>query len=64
MPIRWMSSYLHLPVQDWLLIALRRRQRKSIAFTIASWTLILGLILYVAAISIMLLNPRPPNSPK
>lgn len=58
MPIRWMSSYLDLPPEQWLLTALRRRKRKSRAFALATWILILGLLFYVAAISLMLLNPE------
>ncbi len=58
LPIRWMSSYMHLEMSDWLLVALRRRERKSRAFTIASYLLIVGMVFYIAAIAIMLLNPE------
>lgn len=57
MPVRWVTSYLHLPPEQWILTALRRRRRKSRAFALASAILILGLTFYIAAISIMLLNP-------
>ncbi|MBX7244773.1 MAG: hypothetical protein K1X53_04700 [Candidatus Sumerlaeaceae bacterium] len=58
MPIKWMSSYLHLPVQEYVLLSLRLRDRKGRAFTLASAVLILGMLLYVCAISYMLLHPQ------
>lgn len=57
MPIKWMSSYMHLEERDWLVTALRRRERKSRAFALASVILITGMVFYVASISIMLMNP-------
>lgn len=57
MPVRWVSSYLHLPPEQWVLTALRRRKRKNRAFALASAILVLGLTFYILAISIMLLNP-------
>lgn len=57
MPIRWITSYIHLPPRTWLLTALRRRRRKNKAFGIASMILVVGLVFYIVAISIMLLNP-------
>lgn len=58
MPIRWLTSYMDMDVEDWVLTALRRRRRKNIAYFIAIWVLIAGMILYVAAISIMLAHPE------
>ncbi|HNM45866.1 hypothetical protein IT571_00090 [Candidatus Sumerlaeota bacterium] len=57
MPIKWMSSYMHLDERDWLVTALRRRELKSRAFALASVILMIGMICYVSSISIMLMNP-------
>ena len=58
MPIRWLSSYLHLPMEDWLLTALRRRRKKNRAFRVASIIIVVGMIFYVAAVAMMLLHPE------
>jgi hypothetical protein len=49
---------MDLPQDQWLLIAIRRRNQKSRTFTLASVIFILGLALYIASISIMLANPE------
>lgn len=58
MPIRWVTSYLHLPPREWLLVALRRRTRKSQALRVAGMLMVIGMLLYLAAIAMMLLNPE------
>jgi hypothetical protein len=58
MPIRWISSYLHLGTDRWMLIAIRRRNRKNRAFRFAAALLILGMAFYITSISIMLLYPE------
>ncbi len=58
MPVRWVSSYLDLPKKKWLLVAIRRRNKKTRAFFAASMILIFGLLFYIASISIMLANPE------
>lgn len=58
MPIRWLSSYLHLPMEEWLLTALRRRRKKNRAFRVASIIIVAGMILYVSAVAMMLLHPE------
>ncbi|CAN5200333.1 hypothetical protein BH09SUM1_BH09SUM1_24490 [soil metagenome] len=58
MPVRWVTTYMHLPPEQWLLIAIRRRQKKNNAFHYAVILLVLGLVLYIASISIMLMNPE------
>lgn len=58
MPIRWITSYMNLPPRIWLLTAIRRRKKKNRAFAIASAVLIVGMVFYITAISIMLLNPE------
>ena len=58
MPIRWMTCYLHLPIEEWILVGIRRRRKKSRAIRISSAILVVGMILYVAAIAMMLLHPE------
>lgn len=58
MPIRWVSSYLHLPMDQWILVTLRRRQKKSRAVRVASAILVFGMLLYIGSIAIMLMNPQ------
>jgi hypothetical protein len=57
MPVRWITSYLHLGPDRWLAIAIRRRNRKTRAFWIASVVLLAGITLYLGAIAMMLLDP-------
>jgi len=57
MPIRWMSMDLHLPLEEWLLMTIRRRQKKTRAFRMASIVAVVGMALYIAAIAIMLADP-------
>jgi hypothetical protein len=58
MPIRWVSTYMHLPVEEWVLVTLRRRERKSRAIRIATAVLVLGMIFYISAIAMMLMLPQ------
>lgn len=58
MPIRWITSYLDESPQQWLLIALRRRRRKSRGFLAATILFVVGMLLYLAAIAIMLAFPE------
>lgn len=58
MPIRWVSVYMHLPVEDWVLVTLRRRERKARAIRVATAVLVLGMIAYMSAIGMMLLHPE------
>lgn len=58
MPIRWLTSYLDLPPRDWLLVAIRRRTRKSKALRIALYFVITGMVFYLTAIAIMLAYPE------
>jgi hypothetical protein len=58
MPIRWVSSYMHLPADKWVLATLRRRERKSRAIRVATGVLVLGMILYISAIGMMLVHPE------
>lgn len=58
MPIRWISSYMHLPADQWVLATLRRRERKSRAIRIATGVLVLGMIFYISAIGMMLVHPE------
>ena len=57
MPIRWVSSYMHLPVEQWVLVTLRRRERKSRAIRVATAVLVIGMVCYIAAIAMMLVHP-------
>ena len=57
LPIRWLSMDLHLPLEQWLLVAIRRRQKKSRAFRRASIVAVVGMVLYIIAIAIMLSDP-------
>lgn len=57
-PIRWVSADLSLPVEDWVLVTLRRRNRKSRAIRGATMVLILGMTVYLIAIALMLLHPE------
>ncbi|MEQ8820610.1 MAG: hypothetical protein RLY93_10220 [Sumerlaeia bacterium] len=57
MPIRWITSYLHLGQHQWLLTAIRRRNRKTRAFRFAAFLLIIGIALYGIAIAQMLAFP-------
>lgn len=58
LPIRWISSLLHLSTQEWILYYLRRRRRKSVAIRMSTAILVLGMSLYIASIAIMLLYPE------
>ncbi|MGI8907615.1 MAG: hypothetical protein ACR2IE_14120 [Candidatus Sumerlaeaceae bacterium] len=58
MPIRWVSSYMHLPVDQWVLATLRRRERKSRAIRVATAVLVVGMVFYISAICMMLVNPE------
>ncbi len=57
-PIRWVSADLSLPVEDWVLVTIRRRNRKSRAIRGATLVLILGMAFYLVAIALMLLHPE------
>lgn len=58
MPIRWLTSYMNTSTDEWLLAAIRRRDRKTRAFRIASILLIIGLTLYGLSICQMLWFPH------
>ncbi len=58
MPIKWLSSYMHLSQEEFLLTAIRRRSKKDHAFRTASAVLICGMALYVASIALMLFYPE------
>ena len=58
MPLRWLTSYMNLEPELWLLAALQRRQRKSRAFRLATGFVVIGMVAYLVAIAIMLLNPE------
>jgi hypothetical protein len=58
MPIKWLSSYMHLSQEEFLLTAIRRRTKKDTAFRTASVVLICGMALYVASIALMLFYPE------
>jgi hypothetical protein len=58
LPLKWLTMYMHLEPEAWLLAALQRRERKSRAFQIASALVVLGMTLYLAAVGIMLLYPE------
>lgn len=57
-PVRWITSYMHLSTEEWLLSAIRRRDRKTRAFRVATWLLIIGLTLYGLSIAQMLFFPH------
>lgn len=56
-PVRWMTSYMYMEPDEWLLTAIRRRNRKTRAFRAATIILVLGLTLYGLAICLMLYSP-------
>jgi hypothetical protein len=58
MPVRWISTYLHLETEKWMAVAIRRRNRKTKAFRVASIILLFGMTFYIGSISIMLLDPE------
>lgn len=58
MPIRWLTTAMHLETEAWLLWCLRRRAKKTRAFRIATGILVVGMVLYLTAIAIMLFNPE------
>lgn len=58
MPIRWVSTYMHLPPAEWVLVTLRRRERKSRAIRVATAVLVIGMAFYICAIAMMLVNPQ------
>lgn len=58
MPVRWISTYMHLGEEKWMAVAIRRRNRKTHAFWLASVILLFGMTFYIGSISIMLMNPQ------
>lgn len=58
MPVRWVTSYMDLPVREWILTALRRRAAKSRALRVALIYMTVGMIFYLTSIAIMLLFPE------
>lgn len=58
MPLKWLTTYMHLKPEEWLLAALQRRERKSRAFRVASALVVAGMFLYLCAVALMLLNPE------
>ncbi|MBI1292230.1 hypothetical protein GC173_13470 [bacterium] len=58
MPVRWISTYIHLDPEKWMAVAIRRRNRKTNAFWVASIILLFGMTFYIGSISIMLMNPQ------
>jgi len=57
-PFKWVTSYMHLETREWLLIGLRRRNRKSHALRWALVFMCVGMIFYLASISVMLAFPE------
>lgn len=57
MGIRWVTSELSAEVADALQRIVERRNRKARAYAIGGRILCAGLLLYCAAVAIMLLNP-------
>ncbi|MGF1634648.1 MAG: hypothetical protein ACFCVE_12415 [Phycisphaerae bacterium] len=64
--LRWLTMQPGQTVRDWLLTSLRYRDRKTNFYFAGIWLLLLGLVVYVSAIAVMLLNPEadrlPPRS--
>lgn len=58
MHVRWISTYMYLPPRQWLLVAIRRRDTKTRAIRLAASVLVVGLMLYAIAISLLLVNPH------
>lgn len=56
-PVRWMTSYMHLDTEQWLLAAIRRRNLKTRAHRLAVVVLVIGITLYGLAICQMLFFP-------
>ncbi|MCB2154921.1 hypothetical protein KQI84_08535 [bacterium] len=56
-PVRWLTSYMHLDPEQWLLAAIRRRDKKTKAHRIAVIVLVIGLTLYGLSICQMLMFP-------
>jgi len=63
MPVRWITSDLDAGAESALALAIHRRNLKTNATRIGSWILFVGLVLYLAAVSIMLLHPEPLSVP-
>jgi hypothetical protein len=57
MPVRWITTYMAIGLDQWMLVAIRRRDRKTRAHRVATVLLILGIALYGSSIALMLLNP-------
>ncbi len=57
LPVRWITLSMHLPLRDWILTVIRRRDAKVRAIQFATGLLIIGMVLYIAAIALMLADP-------
>ena len=56
-PVRWLTSYMHMDPEQWLLAAIRRRNYKTKAYQFSVFVMVIGLTLYGLAICQMLLFP-------
>ncbi len=57
LPVRWITLSMHLPVRAWVLGVVRRRELKVRAIKVATGLLIVGMVMYIAAIALMLADP-------
>lgn len=57
LPVKWITATMHLPLRAWMLVVLRRRDAKVRAIKFATGLLIIGMVLYIAAIGLMLADP-------
>jgi hypothetical protein len=55
--VRWMTQQQGKTIEKWLAAALEYRDRKTQHYRVAIVLLLIGLAMYVGAISVMLLNP-------
>ena len=63
MTLRWATQRLACSAEETMLLVIRRRNLKTSAYRRGGYILFVGIILYGAAIAIMLLNPVPLDVP-
>ena len=56
--LRWLTMHPGTETRDWLLTVLRYRDTKTHFYRVAIVLMLVGLVFYVGAIAIMLLNPH------
>lgn len=61
--LRWLTMQPGEDLRQWLLNSLRYRDYKTTCYRVALFIMLIGLMAYVGAITMMLLDPHSPNYP-